>query len=40
VPDGGFDRAVSDAMLDYWTSFAASGNPRGEGLPDWRAYGS
>ena len=40
VPDGTSDRAVSDAMLDYWTSFAASGNPHGEGLPDWQAYGS
>ena len=40
VPDGTSDRAVSDAMLDYWTSFAASGHPRGGGLPAWSAYGT
>lgn len=40
VPDGGFDRAVSEAMLDYWTSFAANGRPRAEGRAVWQAYGS
>ena len=40
VPDGPHDRAVSDAMLDYWTSFAASGRPHAHGLPAWQAYGS
>ncbi len=40
VPDGAPDRTVSDAMLDYWTSFAASGHPGGHGLPTWPAYGS
>ncbi len=34
------DRAFSDAMLDYWTSFAKSGVPRAAGAPDWPAYGS
>lgn len=38
VPDGEHDRAVSDAMLDYWTSFAASGRPRAQGHPAWQAY--
>ena len=40
VPDGSSDQAVSNAMLDYWTSFAASGHPGGDGLPAWPAYGS
>ncbi|MEL7690602.1 carboxylesterase/lipase family protein [Citromicrobium bathyomarinum] len=40
VPDGPHDRAVSKAMLDYWTSFAADGVPRAGGLPDWRSYGA
>ena len=40
VPDGPYDRAISNAMLDYWTSFAADGVPRAVGLPDWRSYGA
>jgi len=40
VPDGPDDRAISNAMLDYWTSFAANGVPRAVGLPDWRSYGA
>lgn len=40
APDGEFDRAVSNAMLDYWTSFAASGRPHAGGLPDWQPYGA
>lgn len=40
VPDGASDRALSDAMLDYWTSFAANGRPHAEGHPAWQAYGS
>lgn len=40
VPDGKNDRAVSDAMLDYWTSFAASGRPSAQGHPAWQPYGS
>lgn len=40
APDGEHDRAVSDAMLDYWTSFAATGRPSAQGHPEWQAYGS
>lgn len=40
VPDGPHDQAISEAMLDYWTSFAADGVPRAAGRPDWQAYGS
>ncbi len=33
------EAALSDAMIDYWTSFARTGEPRAPGAPDWRAYG-
>nr|BAH89457.1 carboxylesterase [uncultured bacterium] len=29
------ERAMSDAMMDYWTSFAASGAPASAGGPQW-----
>ena len=29
------ERRISDAMLDYWTSFARTGRPRATGGPDW-----
>ncbi|KAA1424782.1 carboxylesterase family protein [Mumia zhuanghuii] len=29
---------LSDAMVAYWTSFAATGRPHGRGLPRWPAY--
>jgi para-nitrobenzyl esterase len=32
------DFKVSDEMSTYWTNFAKSGNPNGNGLPDWRPY--
>jgi para-nitrobenzyl esterase len=31
---------MSDAMADYWTSFARSADPRAAHQPDWPAYGS
>jgi len=31
---------LSDAMLDYWTSFIRTGEPRAAGAPDWPAFGS
>ena len=34
------ERALSDATIDYWASFAKSGTPRADGAPDWPAYGS
>jgi hypothetical protein len=33
-----FDRKFSEMVMDYWTNFAKSGNPNGEGLPDWAPY--
>ena len=40
VPDTSEQRALSNAMMDYWASFARTGKPVAEGEPDWPAYGS
>lgn len=40
VPDTPAERALSNAMLEYWTSFAKTGEPRASGQPDWPAYGT
>jgi para-nitrobenzyl esterase len=32
------DRLVAKAMLDYWTNFARTGNPNGNGNPTWPTY--
>jgi len=32
--------ALSQAMLDYWTSFARDGKPQATHEPDWPAFGS
>ena len=32
------ERSLSDAMVTYWTSFAAHGSPNGAGAPEWAAY--
>lgn len=29
------DRELSQQMQQYWTNFAKSGNPNGEGVPAW-----
>jgi para-nitrobenzyl esterase len=40
APDTPEERALSDAMLGYWTSFARSGTPAAEGQPAWQPYGT
>jgi para-nitrobenzyl esterase len=32
------DHALSDKVQTYWTNFAKTGNPNGEGAPLWPAY--
>jgi para-nitrobenzyl esterase len=40
VPDTASERAFSDAMLDYWASFARNGQPTSANAPAWPAFGS
>jgi para-nitrobenzyl esterase len=40
IPETAPERALSDAMLGYWTSFARTGVPRAEGQPAWHPYGT
>lgn len=32
------DKKLAELMSDYWVSFAKSGNPNGDGRPDWQKY--
>ena len=40
VPDTQNERAMSDAMIDYWTSFARDGKPVAQAATAWPAYGT
>ena len=37
-PLQGGDKAVSDAMHNYWVNFVKTGDPNGEGLDNWPIY--
>jgi para-nitrobenzyl esterase len=32
------DRAIAETMSSYWANIIKTGNPNGEGLPEWPAY--
>jgi para-nitrobenzyl esterase len=38
LPFTAADKLLSETMLSYWTNFAATGDPNGEGTPLWQAY--
>ena len=38
VPDVAGERALSDAMIGYWTSFVRDGRPMAKGAAAWPAY--
>ena len=40
VPATDAESNLSNAMLDYWASFARSGAPSAAGQPQWPAYGT
>ncbi|MBN8806623.1 MAG: carboxylesterase family protein [Sphingomonas sp.] len=39
IPADANERALSDAMLDYWASFAMTGRPLAANAPAWPAFG-
>jgi len=40
VPTTAVEASLSNAMLDYWSSFARTGAPSAAGQPPWPAYGT
>ncbi|KQW84025.1 carboxylesterase [Brevundimonas sp. Root1279] len=39
-PTGEMDQRAADAMAGYWTRFAVTGDPNGEGAPTWPEFGA
>jgi para-nitrobenzyl esterase len=40
IPATDVEQKLSDAMLDYWASFARDGAPTADAQPAWPAYGA
>jgi para-nitrobenzyl esterase len=40
IPDTPAERALSEAMTDYWASFVRDGAPKAANAPEWQAYGN
>ena len=40
IPETAEEQGLSDAMIGYWTSFAATGVPKAAGAPEWPAFGT
>ena len=40
IPGNATEARMSEAMLNYWSSFARTGEPRAKGEPDWPRYGT
>ncbi|HEY1629817.1 MAG TPA: carboxylesterase family protein [Rhizomicrobium sp.] len=38
IPATPVEAQLSDAMIDYWSSFARAGYPQAKGQPDWPAF--
>jgi para-nitrobenzyl esterase len=38
LPSDATDRALTQAVMGYWVNFAESGDPNGEGLPEWPVF--
>ena len=40
IPNDAREQQLSDAMAEYWTTFARTGKPTAAQAPEWPAYGS